>query len=152
MHSKSPFFLLDSFSAQDLDIWEAQKDKILRYHWDLYNDFAYQRHKIADQLRMALLEATIRPYEFKGWQRQVSLSALELALIKKDSISIVSVNGKLESIIDLQNPSKLKPFLNLIKKFSISEGIIQMAKNIGIERPSKIKSLKSLIDTLLEPY
>lgn len=159
MHSKSPFFLLDSFSAQDLAKWETQKEKILRYHWDLYSALAYERHKTADRLRVALLEATDRPYEFKGWQRQVrykysliplspkgsliepggrfnipdvnpdqippfpalyiaenkettlqeagqqkklssNLSPLDLALalIRKDSISIVAVNGKLESI------------------------------------------------------
>ncbi len=50
----SPFFLLDSFSVEDLTGWEAQKDKILRYHWDLYHDLAYQRHKIADQLYSVL--------------------------------------------------------------------------------------------------
>ena len=174
--SKSPFFLLDSFSPKDLDRWETQKEKILRYHWDLYSDLAYERHKIADHLRAALLEATTRSYEFRGWQRQVrykycltplspkgsliepggrfnipdvspdqippfpafyiaedkvttlqeagqqnnsslGLSALELALIRKDSISIVAVNGKLESVIDLHHPNKLKPFLNLIKGF-----------------------------------
>lgn len=67
MYSKSPFFLLDSFSAKDLHVWETQKDKILRYHWDFYNDLAYQRHQVADVLRKALLEATSGPYEFNEW-------------------------------------------------------------------------------------
>ena len=68
---KPPLLLLDSFSTKDLNRWEAQKEKILRYHWDLYSALAYERRKIADQLRIALLEAATRPYEFKGWQRQV---------------------------------------------------------------------------------
>lgn len=210
MHSESPLFLLDSFSANDLDAWETQKDQILRYYWDFYNDLAYQRHKIADSLRTALLEAAVGPYEFNGWQRQVrykyslnplspkgsliepggrfnipdvnpdqippfpalyiaedkettlqeagqqknnsgSLSGLDLALIKKDSISIVALSGKLESIIDLRHPKKLKSFLKLIKQFSISESIIQMAEKIGLERPQTVRTLESLIGSLLEP-
>lgn len=207
---KSPLFLLDSFSTEDLHRWEKQKEKILRYHWDLYSAFAYERHKITDQLRTALLEATIRPYEFNGWQRQVrykycltplspkgsliepggrfnipdvnpaqippfpalyiaedkettlqesgqqnqpsqGLSALDLALIRKDSISIVAVHGKLESIIDLHQPKNLKPFLNLIKGFSIPKQIFQIAKKIGLDPSLTVKSLSSLLDTLLEP-
>ena len=209
MHSESPLFLLDSFSAKDLDAWETQKDKILRYYWDFYNDLAYQRHKIADALRTALLEAAAGPYEFNRWQRQVrykycltplspkgsliepggrfnipdvnpdqippfpalyiaenkettlqeagqqskrgELSALDLALIKKDSISIVAVSGKLESIIDLRHPKKLKSFLKLIRKFSVSKSIIQMAEKIGLERPQTVRTIDSLIGSLLEP-
>ena len=53
----SSFFLLDAFSAENLDKWEAQKEKIIRYHWDLYSALAYERSKAADQLRASLLEA-----------------------------------------------------------------------------------------------
>lgn len=79
------------------------------------------------------------------------LSALDLALIKKDSISIVAVSGKLESIIDLHHPEKLKTFLKLIKKFFVSKNIVQMAKKIGLECPQTVQNLDSLIDSLLEP-
>ncbi len=196
-------------SSENFSAFEIQKDKILRYYWDLYNDLAYQRHKIADRLRDALLEATIRPYEFNGWQRQVrykysltplspkgsliepggrfnipdinpdlippfpalyiaedketvlqeagqkgnppkGLSALDLALVKKDSISIVSVSGRLESIIDLYRPQTLKAFLNLIKKFSISKDVIHSAKEIGIEIPKIASKMSSLVESLLE--
>lgn len=70
-HVKAPLLLLDSFSVKDLGKWEAQKEKILRYHWDFYSVLAYERRKIADQLRIALLEAAVELYEFEGWQRQV---------------------------------------------------------------------------------
>lgn len=208
---KTPtLLLLDTFSARDLDRWETQKEKILRYYWDLYSALAYERRKIDDQIKIALLEAACGPYEFNKWQRQVrykyslsplspkgsliepggrfniptmnpdqipsfpalyiaedkettlqeagqqnndsrNLSALDLALIKKDSISIVSVSGKLESIIDLQHPAKLKQFLNLIKGFSIPKNIIQSARKIGLESPSTVQNLNALIDSLLEP-
>ena len=42
-----PLLLLDSFSIKDLGRWEVQKEKILRYHWDLYSALAYERRKIA---------------------------------------------------------------------------------------------------------
>lgn len=211
MHLQSPFFLLDTFSAEDLTLWEEQKDKILRYYWNLYNDLAYQRHKIADQLCKALLEAAVSPYEFTEWQRQVrykysltplspngsliepggrfnipdinsdhippfpalyiaedretvlqeagqknthsaaGLSGLELALVKKESISIIAVSGRLESIIDLHQPKRLKSFLNLIKKFSVLKENIQFAKEININTPKTTRSFSSLINTLLEP-
>lgn len=205
-----PLLLLDSFSIKDLDKWESQKEKILRYHWDLYSALAYERHKIADQLRIALLEATSRAYEFEGWQRQVrykysltplspkgsliepggrfnipnmnhdqippfpalyiaedkettlqeagqrnnsseGLSSLDLALIKKDSISIVAINGKMESIIDLHQPNKLRPFLSLIKGFSIPKRISQAAKKISLDPPYTVKDLETLLVSLLEP-
>jgi len=207
--AKSPLFLLDAFSAEDIERREKEKDRILRYHWDLHCAFAYERNKIKDQIRTALLEATVRPYVFRGWQRQVrykysltplspkgslyepggrfnipdinpeqiqpfpalyiaedkettmqeagqlksaskSLSGLELALIKKDSISIVEVHGKLESVIDLHHPNKLKPFLQLIKKFSLPENIIEEAKKLNVNT-WPIQNMKLLIESLLEP-
>ncbi|MFI5343590.1 MAG: RES domain-containing protein [Chlamydiales bacterium] len=207
---ESPLSLLDSFSVDDLDRWELQKDKILRYHWDLYSALAYERRKIAEQLHSALLEASSRSYEFDGWQRQVrykysliplspkgsliepggrfnipsmnpdqitpfpalyiaedkettlqeagqeksptpGLSSLELSLIRKDSISIVAVSGKLGSIIDLYHPNKLQLFLKLIKKFSVPESLIQTAKTLGIDPPIMVRNLKELVKSLLEP-
>lgn len=207
---RPPLLLLDSFSIKDLSRWEEQKEKILRYHWDLYSALAYERGKVADQLRRTLMEASCRSYAFEGWQRQVrykyslnplspkgsliepgghfnipsinpdqfnpfpalyiaedkettlqeaaqrndsskELSPLDLALIKKDSISIVAVKGKLGSVIDLNQPSNLKPFLSLIKGFSIPKRIFQAAKKIGLEPPLIVKNLDELRKTLLEP-
>lgn len=202
--------MLDIFSVKNLNQWEAKKEQILRYYWDLYSALAYERRKIADQINITLLEAACGVYEFKGWQRQVrykyslsplstkgsliepggrfnipninpdqispfpalyiaedkettlqeagqknntpqGLSALDLALIKKDSISIVAVNGKLESIIDLHHPNKLKSFLNLIRGFSIPKNILQTAKKIGLESPLTVQNLTTLIESLMEP-
>lgn len=194
----------------DLHRWEAEKEKILRYHWDLYSHLAYERRKMANQIRMALLEATSRPFEFQRWQRQVrykysltplspkgsliepggrfnipdvnpehippfpalyiaedksttlheagqhgntssNLSDLDLALTRKDSISIVSLSGRLASIIDLHQPNKLKPLLKLVKGFAMPNRLVQAAKDIGLEPAKTIRSLAKLLDTLLEP-
>lgn len=208
--NQPPLLLLDTFSVKDLARWDAFKEKILRYHWDLYSALAYERRKIADQIQLALLEAAYDRYEFTGWQRQVrykyslsplspkgsliepggrfnipvmnpdqippfpalyiaedkettmqeagqqasdtpELSPLDLALTRKDSISIVSVSGKLTSIIDLQQPDKLKPFLDLIKGFAVPKSILRAAKKIGVEDPSMVQSINALLESLLEP-
>lgn len=44
---QSPFEILDTFTIKELTLWEAQKEEILRYHWDLYSAFAYERSKIS---------------------------------------------------------------------------------------------------------
>jgi RES domain-containing protein len=207
--SQSPYYILDAFSSEDIERWEIQKEKILRYYWDLYSDFAYERHKIADQLRAALLEAT-SIYEFKGWQRQVRykyslsplsprgsliepggrfnipdvnpeqippfpalyiaenketvlqeagqsgkgsgpLAALDLALTKPDSISIVAVRGKLGSVIDLHDLKRLKPFLKLIKGISASKKTIEAVKGLKLPLPLAVRTLSDLKNSLLEP-
>lgn len=149
--TKSPLLLLDSFSAKDLATWEAQKEKILRYHWDLYSALAYERHKISEQITLSLLE--IAEGQEAGQLNKLSegLSPLDLALIKKDSISIVSVEGHLETIIDLNQPAKLKPFLNLIKGFAIPKMIVQTAEKLGLKTPATVQNIKTLIASLLEP-
>jgi hypothetical protein len=76
---------------------------------------------------------------------------LDLALIRKDSISIVAVNGKLGSIIDLTHPDRLESFLNLIKEFSASKSTFQAAKKIPLDTPRAVRTLNELIDSLLEP-
>src|ERR1700722_3191060 len=106
MYSNSPFFLLDSFSAKDLNTWEIQKDKILRYHWDLYSDLVYQRHKIADSLRSALLDASLRSFEFDRWQRQVRYKYSLTPLSPKGSL--IEPGGRFN--IPAINPEQILAF------------------------------------------
>lgn len=61
------------------------------------------------------------------------------------------MKGRLRSVIDLHQPDSLKPFLNLIKKFSIPKRIFQAAKKIGLVTPTIVKDLDTLLYTLLEP-
>lgn len=100
---------------------------------------------IGEDKQTTLQEAGQSDNSFEG------LSLLDLALIRKDSISIVSVKGKLGSVIDLHQPDKLKQFLSLIKKFSIPKRIFQTAKKIGLDPPTIVKDLDILLSTLLEP-
>lgn len=105
-YAKTPFLPLDSFSIKDLKQWEACKEKILRYHWDFYCVLAYERRKIANELRIALLEAARRPYEFDGWQRQVKYKYSLTPLSPRGSL--FEPGGRFN--IPNMNPEQIPPF------------------------------------------
>jgi hypothetical protein len=60
-----------------------------------------------------------------------SLTPEELALTKPDSISAVSVSGKLESVLDVRASSNLSAFVNLIKSFRLSKPLLSEARRLG---------------------
>jgi hypothetical protein len=205
-------FLLDKFSAQDIDRWNRFRDEILRFHWDYYNSLAYQRSQISEDLAKALLEAAEGPFQFSKWQRIVTYRhadeplsllgslvdpggrfnigdinpvqfppfpalyaavdkptalqevlcqdvaggkearALDSALIRPDSIAVVSVSGQLESVINLRHPARLEAFVDLIKGFSIPSHLIQKAKTLGIAPPDLVRDRVKLLEILSDPY
>jgi hypothetical protein len=61
-----------------------------------------------------------------------SLTPEELALTKATSITVVSVSGRLESVLDIRDAKNLAGFVNLIKGFRLSRGLILKAKNVGL--------------------
>lgn len=69
--TRSTFILLDQFSVGDIHKWTAFKDQLLKYHWDYYNELAYQRSQIADEIKQSLLEAAQKTFSFEKWQRAV---------------------------------------------------------------------------------
>jgi hypothetical protein len=101
---------------------------------------------VAEDKGTALAETLGRPETVGG-----KLSASELALSKADSISIVAVSGRLDSIIDLHNLGRLQPFLNLIKDFPVPPHLIKTAKEMGIEPPRLVGTVNELESTLLGP-
>jgi hypothetical protein len=60
-----------------------------------------------------------------------SLTPEELALTKPTSITVVSVSGKLESVLDVRDAKNLAGFVNLIKDFKLSSGLIMKARKLG---------------------
>jgi hypothetical protein len=56
-----------------------------------------------------------------------SLTPEELALTKSTSITVVSVSGKLESVLDIRDSKNLVGFINLIKDFKVSSKLITKA-------------------------
>jgi hypothetical protein len=59
-----------------------------------------------------------------------SFSPEDLALTKPDSITAVSVSGKLESTLDIRERNNLARFVNLIKDFRLSRSLILKARKL----------------------
>jgi len=63
-------------------------------------------------------------------QNTGSLTPEELALTKPDSITAVSVSGKLESVLEIRERGNLLPFVNLIKGFKVSKSLVLKARKL----------------------
>src|SRR5580698_8548108 len=103
---KSISFILDQFSSLDIRRWTAIRDAYLKNHWDYYSSLVYQRSKIADELKKALLEASQKAYSFSKWQRVITY---------KYSLDPLSVKGSLKDPgarfnIGEIDPSQFSPF------------------------------------------
>lgn len=97
---------LDAYSLADLETWQNQKEKILRYHWDLYSALAFERGKMGDQLRIALLDAGHKRFEFNGWQRQVRYQYALSPFSPKGSL--IEPGGRFN--VPNINPDQIPPF------------------------------------------
>ena len=59
------------------------------------------------------------------------LNPEELALTKPDSITVVSVSGKVETVVDVRTVSHLRVFVELIKTFELSPALRSEARRLG---------------------
>ena len=75
--------------------------------------------------------------------------AFEFALTNPQSVVNIALSGSLTSVINLKYPEKLKPFVELIKDFTIPDYLKKMAKAVGEREPDLIKTVSKLIDSLL---
>lgn len=79
-----------------------------------------------------------------------SFTPEELALTKSTSITIVSVSGELESVLDVRDARNLTGFIDLIKDFSIPSKLYTKARKVGL--PIKlIRSAGELANVLATP-
>ena len=80
------------------------------------------------------------------------LTPEELALTKPDSVTVVSVSGNLESILDVRDSKNLAGFVNLIKHFQLSPKLKMRARNLGLSvtKLSLITSVEILQKELLK--
>lgn len=63
---------LDKYSnIGDIEDYKRKTSIIQRFHWDYYNELAYQRAEIFDSLKLALNEKCFHSYAFHAWQRAV---------------------------------------------------------------------------------
>lgn len=77
------------------------------------------------------------------------LTALEIALTNPSSETIVSVSGKLDKVFNLTKADNLRPFVNLIKNFKLSNNLKTQARNLKVDAPKIIKTPEQLCETLL---
>lgn len=86
---KKKSMLLEQTSVEEIVKLKKYGEKYAKFHWDYYFNLAYQRSKIADEIKQALLEAALESFEFTKWQRTIRL---------KHSNSPLSVRGSLKTI------------------------------------------------------
>lgn len=77
---------LDTFSLEDVRRWQQGQDEFKRVYWDWYSQLAYQRSKILPEIKAALVEAAVGPFDFNPYQRAVKY---------KWSLDPLSVQGSL---------------------------------------------------------
>jgi hypothetical protein len=76
------------------------------------------------------------------------LTPEEIALTKPDSITAVSVSGKLESVLDIRERNNLAPFVNLVKNFRVSRSLIRKARKLRF--PVRLVRTAKELGTYLE--
>lgn len=77
--------------------------------------------------------------------------ALDSALINPHSVTVVSLSGYLDSIVNLRHPATLEAFVHLIKDFSIPNHLINMAKAMRLTPPLLVRDRTGLLEVLLQP-
>lgn len=60
-----------------------------------------------------------------------ALTAEEMALTRPDSITVVSLSGKLEAVLDVRDPHNLTEFVGQIKGFRLSPSLTAMGRRLG---------------------
>ena len=63
--------LLDQFSLSEIKDWAGRKELLSDFHWDQYTYYANERSKLADKIRIALVEGA-KEYTFNDWFRIVT--------------------------------------------------------------------------------
>lgn len=103
---------------------------------------------IAEDFSTALCELVGQ--KIRDASNKKDLSALELALTDTQSKGSFSVSGSLDTVIDLTQPKRLRPFLKLIEKFTLSENLKKIARRLKIPPPTTVKNLHQLMVVLRE--
>lgn len=84
-------------------------------------------------------------------EKSSDLTARELALSNPQSETVVSVSGTLETVFDLSEPNNLKPFVEIIKHFTLSAELLKLGKALELPNPGIITTPSVLKETLLDP-
>jgi len=78
----------------------------------------------------------------------VGLSQNDFALRPRSSYASLLVRGEVESVIDLREPDRLEPLIEIIKTFDIPSDLPRRARTLRLEDPSLVRSASELISVL----
>lgn len=124
-------FVLDRFSAQDVERWNEVRDSLLKFYWDYHSDIARQRAKIVEDLKSTLARNARRGFEFVRWQRITTIKYALKPLSAKGSLR--NVGGRF-NIGDIE-PTAFPPFPALYlaenKETALQETLAQGASPTG---------------------
>jgi hypothetical protein len=104
---------------------------------------------LSQELETAFQETLGQRSDAKG-----ELSAFEIALTRRTSISLFSLSGKVHTVLDLRQPERLKPFVDIIKNFTISAELRRTSRVLAREMKMPVPkllvtSVKELLSVLL---
>lgn len=103
---------------------------------------------VAEDFDTALHEKFGRPLP----EGPAALSAPELALRKLSSFTQCRLEGRLDNLIDVGDPAALKPFVDVIKSFSMPKSVPRLSRALGFKAPpGLIRSVGKLQQELLKP-
>ena len=76
-------------------------------------------------------------------------NSLAAALARPDSIANFSLSGSIDSVIDLDQPERLQPFIDVIRTFTISSHLQKRAQALRANLPNIISTVDELLLALL---
>ena len=82
--------------------------------------------------------------ELFSCKKEHNLSPYELSLTKTNSVSVVSVQGTLDTVFDIRGHKKLTSIIKIIKKFKFSKAVKNQSKKTGIKYSTIIQTRKQL--------
>jgi hypothetical protein len=84
-------------------------------------------------------------------QQANDFTVLDLALRTEGSISMVVVEGHLETVIDLRQMDRLRPLVDVIAAFKIPDELQRRARRIGLPAPTVVRTVDQLFNVLVHP-
>jgi RES domain-containing protein len=84
-------------------------------------------------------------------QRAPEFAGHELALRHPGSFTHVRLNIVVVNLFDLTKPRNLLPYVNIIKRFTLTRELKELARQLGIPPPWLIRTAKKLNGDLLTP-
>lgn len=84
-------------------------------------------------------------------QSREGLTAQELAYTSSASISIISIRGEINQVLDLTDSNTLKEFFRLISKIELTKDLLKRGRKLNICPVYQVKTIHALRKSLFDP-